>query len=208
MPQASMFLDQGNRVLPRPDSPEHSGDISIESLLFVADGPVTVERLWRALQSDERSIEESLARLTETYRARGVRILRNRDTVMLVSAPESAECVERFLGLAESSRLSVAAMETLAIVAYRQPVTRTQIESIRGVNADYAIRALLARSLIQENGRLDTIGRPAIFGTTPEFLQYFGISDLSLLPPLPGDLRALADRRATVEEPSGQNPLN
>ena len=199
-------------MLPTPESPGISVEASIESLLFVADGPVTVERLQRALQSDERSIEDALVRLTEIYRDRGVRILRNRDTVMLVSAPESAECVERFLGLADSSRLSVAAMETLAIVAYRQPVTRTQIEAIRGVNADYAIRALLARSLIQEIGRLDTVGRPTIFGTTPEFLQYFGVSDLSLLPPLPGDLRALADRRATLAEPTedspDQNPLN
>ncbi len=184
-----------------PDTLGSTTEAAIESLLFVADGPVTIERIQRALLIDANSAEEALVRLTDRYSTRGVRILRNQDSVMLVSAPEFAECVERFLGLSDTGKLTIAAMETLAIVAYRQPVTRAAIEAIRGVNADYAIRALLARSLIQEVGRLDSVGRPTIFGTTPEFLQYFGISGLSLLPPLPEDLRTLADRRTLVVDP-------
>ena len=195
-------LAQGFLVPVTPDTPVLASEAAIESLLFVADGPVSIERLQRALQIDAPELEAGIGRLSESYRERGVRLLRTRDSVMLVSAPESAECVERFLGLSDSSKLSVAAIETLAIVAYRQPVTRTQIEAIRGVNADYAIRALLARSLIQEVGRLDRVGRPTIFGTTPEFLQYFGVGELSLLPPLPEDLRALADRRAMTVDVS------
>ena len=170
----------------------------LETLLFVADGPVDLTRLQRALDVDRPTLEAALASLTATYQRRGVRIQRKGDDVTLVSAPEAAECVERFLGLADSGRLSAAAMETLAIVAYRQPVTRTQIEAIRGVNADYALRALMARNLVQEVGRLETVGRPAIFGTTFEFLQYFGLESLDQLPDIPEELVEMAAARGAA----------
>jgi segregation and condensation protein B len=170
----------------------------------VADGPVEVGRLQRALELDRAAVEEALARLAASCQSRGVRLQRKGDSVTLVSAPEAAPYVERFLGLGDSGRLSGAALETLAIVAYRQPVTRMQVEAIRGVGADYAIKALLARSLNQEVGRLETVGRPVLFGTTFEFLQYFGLESLDQLPALPEAFAELAEAReraAEVTEP-------
>ena len=170
-------------------------ELIVETLLFVADGPVEIGRLQRALEVDHAATEAAVARLAESYRSRGVRLQRRGETLQLVSAPEAAEQVERFLGLSDSARLSAAALETLAIVAYRQPVTRTQVEAVRGVNADYAIRTLLARRLIEEVGRMETVGRPTLFGTTFDFLQYFGLESLERLPALPAALIALAESR-------------
>lgn len=176
-------------------------ELILETLLFVAEGPVEIGRLQRALQVDQPSVDAALDNLGEALRTRGVRLQRAGATVQLASAPEAAEVVERFLGLSDGSRLSAAALETLAIVAYRQPVTRAQVEALRGVGADYAIRTLLARGLIEEGGRLDTVGRPAVFGTTYEFLQYFGLERLEQLPALPEALIELAEARAATAEP-------
>ena len=167
-------------------------ELALETLLFVADGPVEIGRLQRALEVDRAATEAAIARLVESYQHRGVRLQRCGETLQLVPAPEAAKYVERFLGLSDRGRLSAPVLETLAIVAYRQPVTRAQIEAVRGVNADYAIRTLLARNLIKEIGRLETVGRPAVFETTPEFLQYFGLESLERLPALPETLIALA----------------
>ena len=164
----------------------------------MADGPVEVGRLQRALELDRAAIEEALARLAASNQARGVRLQRKGDSVALVSAPEAAPYVERFLGLGDSGRLSPPALETLAIVAYRQPVTRMQIEAIRGVGADYAIKTLLARSLSQDIGRRETVGRPVLFGTTFEFLQYFGLESLDQLPAMPEAFAELAEARERV----------
>jgi len=173
---------------PSPSSLVTRHSSLVEALLFVADGPVEVARIGRALQVERDDVEAALGRLTELYRERGVRLQRKGEVVQLVSAPEAAEAVARFLGLGDSARLTAPALETLAIVAYRQPVTRAQVEAIRGVSADWAIRTLLARNLIQEVGRLETVGRPTLFGTTFEFLQYFGLESLDQLPPLPEQL--------------------
>jgi segregation and condensation protein B len=182
-------------------------ELVLETLLFVADGPVDIARIQRALEIGPAEAEALVARLSDGYRDRGVRLQRRGDTLQLVSAPEAAEYVERFLGLAEGARLSAAALETLAIVAYRQPATRAQIEAVRGVNADYAIRSLLARNLIQEIGRLETVGRPVVFGTTIEFLQYFGLESLERLPALPETLIAMAEARsASATEASPPSP--
>jgi segregation and condensation protein B len=175
-------------------------------LLFVADGPVEVARLQRALELDRAAVEEALKHLAASYQTRGVRLQRKGDAVTLVSAPEAAPYVERFLGLGDSGRLSGPALETLAIVAYRQPVTRMQIEAIRGVGADYAIRTLLARTLIQEVGRLETVGRPVLFGTTFEFLQYFGLESLDQLPALPEAFAELAEARERAAESTDASP--
>ena len=156
-------------------------ELLVESLLFVADGPVSASQLGTALDREPMDIERALAALGSRLAERGVRIQRSAAGFQLVSAPEAGPFVERFLGLA-SNRLSNAALETLAIIAYRQPVTRPQIESIRGVNVERTLHTLLARSLVEETGRLDTVGRPVLFGTTEEFLQYFGLSSLDDLP--------------------------
>jgi segregation and condensation protein B len=107
--------------------------------------------------------------------------------VQLTTAPQASEIIEHFLGLEVTTRLSQAALEVLAIVAYMQPITRPRIDQIRGVNSDGALRTLLSKGLIEEVGRMDTPGRPILYATTPDFLQYFGLSMLQELPPLSAD---------------------
>jgi segregation and condensation protein B len=156
----------------------------IEALLFVADAPVSAQQLAQALETDENEIEAGLEQLGAHYQTRGLRLQRQNRAVQFVTAPEAAPYVERFLNLDLSSRLSTAALETLALIAYQQPITRMQIEAIRGVNCDGVLRTLLSRGLVAPQGRLDQAGRPIVYGTTFEFLQYFGLSDLSELPAL------------------------
>ncbi len=157
----------------------------LESLLFVADEPVSLERLGSVLQTTLEQLEETLSILSHEYTGRGLRLQRQGDRIQMVTAPEAAEMVSRFLGLEYSSKPSPAALETLAIVAYRQPITRAEIEAIRGVNSDSVLRTLVNRGLIEEQGRLDQAGRPIIYGTTFDFLQHFGLSSLERLPRLP-----------------------
>ncbi len=104
--------------------------------------------------------------------------------MQLTTAPETAELIERFLGLEATSHLTRAALETLAIIAYQQPVTRPQVDSIRGVNSDSMLKSLLSKGLIFESGRTDGPGRPILYSTSPEFLQHFGINSITDLPPL------------------------
>ncbi|MBI2864031.1 MAG: SMC-Scp complex subunit ScpB [Chloroflexi bacterium] len=163
----------------------------VESLLFVADGPVDVARLERTLAANRRAIETALASLAKDSHNRGVRLQRKGDAVQLVTAPKSAPYVERFLGIEQSGRLSTAALETLAAVAYLQPVTRAKIEAIRGVNSDRALATLQSRCLVEEVGRMETVGHPAQFGTTFGFLQHFGFTSLDELPPLEGNASTL-----------------
>lgn len=188
----------------RPDAQRISDDggtinqeTLVESLLFVADEPVTVSRLAQALEVTPGEIEQALADLREKYADRGVRLQRVGSRVQLVSAPESASYIERFLGLELHSRLSAAALEALTIVAYQQPVTRHQVEAVRGVNSDSVLRTLVGKGLIEEVGRLDTVGRPILYGTTFEFLQFFGLASLHELP----DLELLAEDQTLEIEP-------
>ncbi|OGO06800.1 MAG: SMC-Scp complex subunit ScpB [Chloroflexi bacterium RBG_13_56_8] len=160
-------------------------DLLIEALLFVADGPVALEDLARALESDTQTVRQIVERLTEDSSGRGLRIVHSGSRVQMTTMPEAAPVIEQFLGLDLSSKLSPAALETLAIIAYRQPITRPQIDDLRGVNSDGVIRTLMAKSLIASVGRLEQVGRPVLFGTTFEFLQYFGIKSLDELPSLP-----------------------
>ena len=154
----------------------------IEALLFVADEPAQIQQLAQALEVTEGEVEAALEQLAERCGQRGLRLQRSDRQVQFVTAPQAAPDVQRFLGLDNTSTLSTAALETLALVAYRQPLTRPEIEAVRGVNCDSVLRTLLSRGLIAVQGRLDQAGRPIIYGTTFEFLQYFGLSDLSDLP--------------------------
>jgi segregation and condensation protein B len=156
----------------------------VESLLFVADAPVSVGRLAEALEVTSGQVERALAELEAAYAGRGLHLQRASSRVQLISAPEAARCVERFLGLEARTRLSQAALETLAIVAYRQPITRPEIEAIRGVSSDSVLRTLLSVGLIEDVGRAPTVGRPILYSTTFEFLQHFGLHSLDELPPL------------------------
>jgi segregation and condensation protein B len=158
----------------------------LEGLLFVSDEPVPIGRLSQALGVTPAQLERALQGLEASYAGRGLRIQRHGGEIQLVSAPEAAPAIRRFLGLETRIRFSQAALETLAIVAYHQPITRPEVEAIRGVSADSAIRTLLSAGLIEELGRATTVGRPMRFGTTFEFLQYFGLRTLEELPPLNG----------------------
>jgi segregation and condensation protein B len=156
----------------------------IESLLFVADEPVSVDRLASILDINPDHVEKAISELSDEYAGRGLRLQHKRQRVQMVTAPEAADWIRRFLGLDLTGKLSAAALETLAIVAYRQPVTRGDVEAVRGVNSDSVLRTLVHRGLIEEQGRLEQAGRPIIYGTTFEFLQEFGLTSLDQLPPL------------------------
>jgi segregation and condensation protein B len=161
----------------------------VEALLFVAPSPTPVARLAQVLEVDEPAIEGAVSELSALYAGgpRGLRLIRKGDRIHLTTAAEAAQAVEKFLGLDLSSKLSGAALETLAVIAYRQPLTRGEIEAIRGVNCDGVLKTLLARALIEPVGRLEQPGRPFLYGTTLQFLQYFGLEGLDRLPPLPPD---------------------
>jgi len=156
----------------------------VESLLFVADGPVSVGRLAQALEATSGRIEQALTDLEASYAERGLRLQRAGTLVQLITAPEAAPYIERFLGLEARASLSRAALEALAIIAYRQPITRPEIDAIRGVNSDSVLRTLLSFGLIEDLGRAPTVGRPILYSTTFEFLQHFGLRSLEELPPL------------------------
>lgn len=156
----------------------------LEAVLFVADAPVEVAALARTVNAGKAEVSAALDELAEACRGRGVRVQRTGELVQLVSAPATAAYVERFLGL-EHPPLTNPSLETLAIIAYRQPITRTGIEAVRGVDCDGPIRTLMARGLIEEIGRAPVVGRPTLFGTTVRFLEYFGLERPDDLPPLP-----------------------
>ena len=159
-------------------------DARIEAILFVAPAPVSIQQLAEALATPPGKIEEALRQLDRAFQnARGIRLQRHEGRYQLTTAPELAEEVEKFLGLEATARLSRAALETLAIIAYRQPITRPGVDAIRGVNSDGVIKSLLSKGLIQENGRTEGPGRPILYGSTQDFLSHFGINSLDDLPP-------------------------
>ena len=158
--------------------------VQVEAMLFVAAEPVTPAQLAAALDVAISVVERGLNELDASLAGRGLRLQRHAGRVQLTTAPELAELVERFLGLEATSHLRRAALETLAIIAYQQPVTRPQIDSIRGVNSDSMMKSLLNKGLILESGRADGPGRPILYSTTPEFLQHFGLSSILEMPPL------------------------
>ncbi len=159
----------------------------IEAVLFMADRPVGVAELAMTLEVDRKVADAALARLETRIDGTGLRLQRAGRDVQLVTAPEAAPDVQRFLGLESSAHLSAAALETLAIVAYRQPVTRPEIEELRGVNCDAVLRTLLSRGLVAEVGRRQTVGLPIEYGTSFRFLEYFGLESLLALPDV-GDI--------------------
>lgn len=156
----------------------------IEALLFVAPGAVASQTIATILKYSLKEVESALQELEDVYRTRGLRLQWHQGKVQMTSAPEAGLLVEQFLGLEASSRLSRAALETLAIIAYQQPVTRPEIDSIRGVNSDGVLKSLLSKGLVQEAGRAERIGRPILYTTTADFLSYFGLNSLRALPPL------------------------
>jgi len=160
----------------------------LEALLFVSANPLTPGQLAEAMELPILEIERGLQELQKIYLQenpkRGLRLQHLAGEYQLTTAPEAATFIERFLGMVENSRLSRASMETLAIVMYKQPVTRPQIDAIRGVDSETVLKSLFLKGLLQEVGRAETPGRPILYSVTPECLQYFGLSSLTELPPL------------------------
>jgi len=165
------------------------------ALLFAAGEPVATERLAAALGVGQDELEELVSRLAERAAGLGLVLLRHADRLQLATAPELGPLVARFLGGSEPSRLSAAALETLAVVAYLQPVTRAEIEAVRGVDSSAALQTLLAHGLVEPVGRRPGPGQPVEYGTTALFLERFGLPDLQALPPVPEELRALLAAR-------------
>lgn len=158
-------------------------EASIEALLFVAAAPVTINQLAEALEQKPQDIETGLRNLEQVFkRGHGLSLQWHGGRVQLTTAAEMAGPVEKFLGLEATARLSRAALETLAIIAYRQPITRPGVDAIRGVNSDGVMKSLLSKGLVQEVGRTEGPGRPILYGTTTDFLQHFGLSSLAELP--------------------------
>jgi segregation and condensation protein B len=158
----------------------------IESLLFVADGPLTLHRLSEVLDdADKEEIAGAVRELQTEFESarRGVRLAEIAGGYQLRTAAVNADWVKKFLG-GRPARMSRATLETLAIIAYRQPITKAEIEAIRGVDVDGVVNTLLERNLIRAVARKDVPGRPFLYGTTPEFLQLFNLKDLSHLPTL------------------------
>ena len=156
----------------------------LEAMLFVAGEPVTTSQLATALDVAPSVIERGLNELGASLSAGGLRLQRHLGRVQLTTAPQLAELIERFLGLEATTHLTRAALETLAIIVYQQPITRPQIDSIRGVNSDSMMKSLLHKGLILESGRADGPGRPILYSTTPEFLQHFGLNSILEMPSL------------------------
>jgi segregation and condensation protein B len=159
----------------------------IEAILYVAGEAVSLRDLARALQAEEAEIRKAVDSLRDEYdyEQRGFMLKRFSDKIQLATRPLYAQDVIRLLQPVQQQSLSQAAMETLAVVAYKQPVTRAEVEQIRGVKCDYSLQSLMNKGLIREAGRKDTIGRPILFCTTDEFLSHFGLEGLDKLPPMP-----------------------
>ena len=157
---------------------------AIEAVLFAAGDAIELERLADIVDVDKKSLREILKKMMDeyNYERRGIHIIRMEDSYQLCTRGEFSEYVSRLAEPPKMMNLSNAALEVLAIVAYKQPVTKSSIEHIRGVNCDYIVNRLIERNFIEEKGRLDAPGRPILFGTTQHFLRIFGVSELEDLP--------------------------
>jgi segregation and condensation protein B len=159
---------------------------AIEAVLFVAGEPVHTDELLRAFEISGPELTRTLDELDDeyNYQMRGLRLKRFGSHVQMVTRADYAPYVERMLQPVQKQSLSQSAMETLAIVAYRQPVTKAQIEALRGVKCDYSVQSLVAKGLIGDVGRMDMPGRPILYATTDGFLSHFGMGSLEELPPM------------------------
>ncbi|HEY8169188.1 MAG TPA: SMC-Scp complex subunit ScpB [Candidatus Limnocylindrales bacterium] len=176
----------------------------LEALLFVAERPLTRREIASLAGVDQATVDARLGDLEVELRERGIRLLTVGERVELATAPEAGALIARYTGT-DGLRLSQAALETLAIVAYRQPVTRGVVERIRGVDSDSVMRSLLHRRLIAEQGRADAPGRPILFGTSFEFLERFGLTSVDDLPTLDAETAGrLAETTAPGDDPAAE----
>jgi len=180
--------------------------LQLEALLFVAERPLTRREIAALAGVAAADVDARLGDLQVELADRGIRLLAAGDRVALATAPEAGALISRYVG-AEGVRLTPAALETLAIVAYRQPVTRAVVERIRGVDSDYVLRSLLHRRLVAEQGRSDAPGRPILYGTSFEFLERFGLTSLDELPALEAQIAArIAEAEAATDDTPPEEP--
>lgn len=179
---------------------DHKYKPIVEALLFIATEPLRPDEIKRVVGISEESIVDIIGTLRQEYEAmeRGFMVRRIGKGYSIATRPEYAEYIRELYQPKVQQRLTQAALETLAIIAYKQPITRAEIEEIRGVKAEKALITLQKRGLIRELGRKQTIGTPIIYGTSEEFLQYFGLEDLSRLPE-PTEF-SLMEQKAFIEE--------
>lgn len=170
-------------------APAELSEAGLEALLFVAERPLSRREIASLAGVPREVVDERLGDLEVSLRGRGVRLLATGDRVELATATEAGALIARYLGV-DAVRLTPASLETLAIVAYRQPVTKAGIERVRGVDSDYTLRSLVHRRLVVELGRADAPGRPILYGTGFDFLERFGMTSLDELPPLDPDVAA------------------
>jgi segregation and condensation protein B len=188
------------------NNPPTNLEASLEALLFVAAAPVTVAQLAEALDQKPAEIEAGLRSLEQLFgQNRGLSLQWHAGRVQLTTAPALAGLVEKFLGLEATARLSRAALEALAIIAYRQPITRPGVDAIRGVNSDGVMKSLLNKGLVQEVGRSEGPGRPIFYSTTADFLQHFGLSSLTELPPFE-QIAAVVEAEPSAPENGADGP--
>ena len=166
-----------------PAQPGELTENQLEALLFVAEKPLTRAEIAALAGVDRETVDARIGDLAVSLSARGVRLVEAGERVELATAPEAGALIARYVG-ADAPRLSSPSLETLAIVAYRQPCTRATVERIRGVDSEYTIRTLLHRRLVVELGRSDAPGRPILYGTGFDFLERFGMTSIDELPPL------------------------
>jgi segregation and condensation protein B len=216
--------DQQTTLAEREDIQEMAA--AMEALLFIAPEPVPMPDLRKALQVRQPTLERVIEFLGKSLSEgkRGLRLQRHNDMLRLVTAPETALYIEKLKGAQATQRLSDAALETLALIAYTQPTTRPQIEAIRGVDCSGVVNTLMQRGLVVEVGRLDTVGHPILYGTTLAFLQHFGLERPDQLPSVTGlpfsngagtnasteveaqEVNATPDRSSDSSDPSAAHP--
>lgn len=177
-------------------------EAALEALLFVAERPLSRREIGSIAGVDRETVDARLGDLEVSLAGRGIRLVASGDRVELATAPEAGPLIARYVG-SDATRLSPASLETLAIVAYRQPVTKAVVERIRGVDSDYSLRSLLHRRLIVELGRSEAPGRPFLYGTGFDFLERFGLTSLDELPPLDAGIagRLVETPDETTDEP-------
>jgi len=183
----------------------------IEALLFAAEKPLSLQHIDRLLPEAKRSqIESTIEQLNTHYKDHSFGIIKVAGGYQLVTQSEYHEWIQRMFAARSKPRLSQAALEALSVIAYKQPVSRIEIEAIRGVNSDGVLGTLLERNLITIKGRAETVGRPLLYGTTEDFLHYFGLNDIYELP-RPEEIEALLQKKEEEqynEEDIDLNPVD
>ncbi len=182
---------------------------AIESLIFITNKPIAPEEIRKVIEEMSLTeIKETVEEIRRAYEERmsGVRVIEIAGGFMMVTSPENAGTIKTFYKITHTERLTGPSLETLAIIAYKQPVTRVDVEAIRGVNVDGVLRSLVEKNLVRVVGRKEVIGRPFVYGTTRFFLDYFGLKSLAELPKI--EEFAQQDRLMDIKLASGEGPIS